>query len=144
MILVTTSRESSKNARILARKIADLVPESIYLTRGKKSLKQLIEIARADGYPKICIITNSQGNPSLMRFIKLNALDWNWAEELKIKGVYVNKGKQKATSIKCSEEIQKLFNVEPDEEASFEIQKQDKQIIFKKASKVLIKIKLKE
>ncbi len=144
MMLLTTSRESSKNAKLFAKKLAALIPDSLYLTRGKKGIKELVEIARLKGYPRICIVTSNQGNPSLMRFIDLNSVKWNWAEELKIKGVYLSREKQKANSTQCTKELQKLFNVESDEESVFKIEKQENQILFKKGNKILIKIKLKE
>ncbi len=143
-MLFTTSRKPSKNTRIFSKKISNLLPDSIYLTRGKKGIEELVEIARSKGYPKICIVTDKQGNPHLMRFITLNNENWNWAEELKIKGVYLTKEKQKWNSINCPEELEKLFNTSSDEEAENKILKQDNQIIFKNKEKVIVKIKLQE
>jgi len=144
MILFTTSRKPSKNIRTLAKKIANLIPNSIYLIRGKKSIEELLEISKNKGYPKICIITNKQGNPYLMRFINLGKKNWDWAEELKIKGVYLSKEKITTNTIKTSKELEKLFNTKSEEEAKINLEKQNNQLLFKKGKKIIIKINLQE
>ena len=142
-MLFTTSRKPSRNTRIFAKKIAGLIPNSIYLTRGKKGVEELLEISKSKGYPKICIITDKQGNPHLMRFINLGKKNWDWAEELKIKGTYLTKEKVITDSISTSKQLEKLFNTKS-EESQITLEKQDNQLLFKKGKKIIIKIKLQE
>ena len=140
-MLFTTSRKPSRNTRVFTRKISELIPESAYIVRGKKSIFDLIEIARNQGFEKICIITDKQGNPHLLRFIKLTKTKWDWAEELKIKGTYISKIKIKANAIQLDKELEKLFNT-TSKESEIKAKKQDNEIIFKKGQKTIIKIKL--
>ena len=144
-MLFTTSRKPSRNTRAFAKKLANLIPNSIYLTRGKKGIEELLEISKSKGYPKVCIITDKQGNPYLMRFINLGKNDWDWAEEIRIKGVYSSKEKTTATEeISASKKLEKLFNTKSEEEAKTKIEKQGNQLLFKKGAKILLKIKLQE
>lgn len=143
-MLFTTSRRPSKNTRIFTRRISNLIPESVYIVRGKKSTSDLIEITRTQGYSKLCVITDKQGNPNLMRFIKVTKTNWNWAEELKIKGTNVSKDKIRTDSIKTRGKLEELFNIKSDEDSIFSIEKIKNEIMFKKGKKILIKIKLEE
>ena len=143
-MLFTTSRKPSKNTRIFTRRISNLIPSSIYIVRGKKSTDNLLETARANGFSKICVITDKQGNPHKMRFIEITKINWDWAEELVIKGTNVSKEKITTDSIKTSKKLEKLFNIKSDEDSIFSIEQIKNEIMFKKGKKILIKIKLEE
>ena len=140
-MLFTTSRKPSKNTRIFTRKLSKLVPNSTYVVRGKKSTDNLLEITRSQGFNKLCVITDKQGNPFLMRFIKVTKNNWEWADELKIKGVYVSKNKFETDSIKTTKEVEALFDIKSSDSV-FSIEKTKQEMIFKKGKKILIKIKL--
>ncbi len=78
MILITTSRKPSRRTRSLAREFSRLIPFSTYITRGKKPIDSLIEIARSKGYDRICILKERHGNPFKFDFIKVDGENWNY------------------------------------------------------------------
>jgi len=143
-MLFTTSRKPSKNTRVFAKRIASLVPESEYFPRGKRGIEDLVEEARFKGYSKACIITDKQGNPHLLRFMKISKKNWNWAKEIKIKGVFVPKQKATASSIKTTKEFEEMFGIKSDDEVKLELTRQKNSIVFKKGEKTLLKINLQE
>jgi rRNA maturation protein Rpf1 len=80
MILITTSRKPSKKTRSLAREFSHLIPFSTYTSRGKKSIEDLIELARSKGHNRICILKEKYGNPFKFDFINIEGGSWNYLE----------------------------------------------------------------
>ena len=78
MILITTSRKPSRRSRSLAREFSRLIPFSTYITRGKKPIEDLVELARSKGYNRICILKERHGNPFKFDFINIEGENWNY------------------------------------------------------------------
>ncbi len=143
MLLITTSRKPSRNTRAFARTLANLIPHSQYLTRGNKNIQSLIEEARVRGFEKILIIHDKNGNPSALSFIRVTRKDWEWEEEIVLKGIFFERTKKKFTQADADEFTSKLFNILP-EESELLIKKEDNVIIIKNDEKKLMKMKIKE
>ncbi len=78
--MYTTSRYASLQTRDAARRMAAKAGER-YLGRGKKTVRELVELARRKGYEAICIIGEKGKRPSTATWLDvLEQGGWRWKE----------------------------------------------------------------
>ncbi len=118
MILITTSRKPSRKTRSLARELSRMIPFSTYITRGKKPIEDLVEIARTKGYNRIAILKEKHGNPFKFDFIEIDGANWNYLDESLIFNLIklqreIIKDKIKFEDIKFDgdQKIKEFFNI---------------------------------
>lgn len=68
MILITTSRSPSQRTRTFIRDLSHVVPRSVRVNRGKKSLEDLRVEAARHGLSRVLVVTERKGNPGGLRF----------------------------------------------------------------------------
>ncbi|MCD6522311.1 MAG: hypothetical protein J7K68_01060 [Candidatus Diapherotrites archaeon] len=76
--LITTSRNPSRRTRTLTKDLCIRIPNSKQENRGKKSIDDLVDIARKHGLERIVIVTERKGNPGKITAIKVTEWDWEW------------------------------------------------------------------
>ncbi len=145
MILITTSRDPSRNTRAFARTLANLIPYACYEPRGKKSIQDLVELAKNKGYERICFVHDEKGNPGKLSFININKT-WEWAEEIKIIGITYKRIRKPFKELRVKENgfVEKMFKVENTEDAELIAYEKGKEITFLKDREKILRIKLKE
>jgi hypothetical protein len=144
MLLLTTCRDPSKNTRVFARRLGNVVPHSKYSARGKKSTDELIILARHGGFPRIALISEKNGNPCSIKFIKVTLNSWEWANEIKVVGVHSAENRQKFSEVHVKNRadfFEKVFLMESEDEAEITAETEGKDIIFKKQEETLMRIK---
>ena len=124
MILITSGRKPSRNTRVFCRRLASFIPHSVYLTRGKKSVYDLIDEARKRGLTKIAFVGDRKGNPAGMRFLSISKKDWDWDKEsMRINGLSLSQEKLKANDLRLEGDNKDFFTdifcVDEDEESDF-------------------------
>lgn len=147
MILITTGRKPCKKTRTFARKLANLIPHSLYLTRGKKSIYDLIEIARNKGFTNIAFVMDFKGNPSKIDFISLGKKEWDWIEKsLKMKSIFISEKRLRADEIKVEGNNKKffidIFCIDEDVEADLVLKTGKDFFSFKKNEEEFLKTKM--
>lgn len=76
--MFTTSRYSSTKTRELAKKLASESKE-IYVARGKKTIDQLVQLARKKGDEKITVLEEQENKPTTSAVILIDELGrWKW------------------------------------------------------------------
>ena len=114
MLLVTTSRKPCQKTRVLARTLANLIPESEYTTRGKASINTLIQVAQNKGYETICIIGEQHGNPNNLRFLKTFP-EPSITKEITLSKIQAERIRSPTKTVqvtgKAKQEFKKLFNI---------------------------------
>ena len=79
--MYTTSRYASTGTRELARSLAKENGEE-YLSRGKKTIEQLAQLARKKGESQIKIVEEKEGNPSIIATLLIDELGhWKWSDK---------------------------------------------------------------
>ncbi len=86
MILITTSRKPGRRTRSFSRDLARAIPGARYVTRGKGSIMDIVELAFAQGFFRVLIVGETKGNPSIIRGIEVSR-EPSWSIELYITGV---------------------------------------------------------
>ena len=130
MILVTTSRKPSRNTRIFARNLANLIPNALYAARGKASVDDIASLASSKGLAKIAIACDRKGNPGRIEFISVSRTSWDWGEPLFIKSVSLTKNKKAFDAIKIDDKLSEILGVESDEEAELSAVWENEEITF--------------
>ncbi len=87
MIAITTSRKPSRRTRRFCRELEAVLPLSIYINRGKASLRLFADRARADGYYRVLIVGETKGNPSIIRVLDLHGYPFRWMGQFYISDV---------------------------------------------------------
>jgi hypothetical protein len=82
MLLITTSRKPSRRTRRFCRELSAVLPLSLYVNRGKASLRTIAERAVADGYSRVLVVGETKGNPSLIRVLDVAPNRWEWKGQL--------------------------------------------------------------
>lgn len=83
--MFTTSRYASKKTKDLALKMAKENKER-FISRGKHTIAQLVELARRNGEEKIFVIEERKKQPAVIVTIEVSELgEWRWVEEKPIK-----------------------------------------------------------
>jgi rRNA maturation protein Rpf1 len=124
--------------------LAGLVPCSEYVVRGKKSIFELIEVARADGQDRVAVVSDMKGNPGGISFITLGADEWSWeTREIAIKSAKLEKVKivSGELSFRGDADIAKLFGIEPVDDAEVIMTAVKGEISFSHRDKVVLNIK---
>ena len=75
MILATTARSPPKSAENLASALAAVVPDSLFVKRGAKTIQDLYVLAKKRGFRRIVIVSKGR-----IDFITAGADDWGWSE----------------------------------------------------------------
>jgi rRNA maturation protein Rpf1 len=139
-MLVSTSRGASHRTRAFAREFGSRVG-ALVVNRGQKTVDSLAEIARKRGMPRIVIITDLQGNPASMQFIRVREASWSWLAETILLGrakLAAEFGRRasrsESVSAKDSIGLCDLVGVEP-EESDIELVADRKTITFFKNGK---------
>ncbi len=78
MILVSTSRRPSTRTRSFVKELLDVIPLSFQVTRGKKSIEELIDIAVLKGCRRLLIVESKDGNPAILSFMHVDKKEWKW------------------------------------------------------------------
>ena len=79
--MFTTSRYASKETRELARRLAEESGE-IFISRGKRTVSQLADLARRKGEEKVNIVEEKDGEPSSIATIAIKETgEWEWIGE---------------------------------------------------------------
>jgi U3 small nucleolar ribonucleoprotein protein IMP4 len=101
--VITTSRKPSQRTRSFLRDLVRVIPWSFHFTRGSCSLNDLADELTVLGINRLLIIHEKKGNPSLVKFYKLE--DGKLAERdyrIRIKGISLarelKRGRSKFTS----------------------------------------------
>lgn len=78
MILISTSRRPSTRTRSFVKELLGVLPLSFQVTRGKKSIEELKDIAVLKGCRRLMIVESKDGNPSALSFMYIDKKDWKW------------------------------------------------------------------
>lgn len=151
MILITTGRKPSRNSRSFARKLAELIPHSIYLTRGKRNIYSLMDYARSKGLPRVALISDRKGNPNEISFLELSKNEWDWDKtKIKIEDFSLRKKKGKASELRVEGDKKKFFEEvfgieETDEspDADYVLKTKSSEFVFEHDGEELLKVKIK-
>ncbi|CAB49198.1 ribosomal biogenesis protein [Pyrococcus abyssi] len=87
MMLITTSHRPTRRTRSFGHDLERVFPNSLYMTRGKKTIQELLMEAYDRGYERLLIINVWKGNPLKMTFIKVHPDDWGYLGYLYLHGV---------------------------------------------------------
>ncbi|MCD6559328.1 MAG: ribosomal biogenesis protein [Palaeococcus sp.] len=87
MMLITTSHRPTRRTRSFGHDLEKVFPNSRYLTRGKKTLNDLLMEAYDMGYERLAIINVWKGNPLKITFIKVSPTDWGYLGYLYLHGI---------------------------------------------------------
>lgn len=78
MMLISTSRRPSTRTRSFVKELLGVIPLSFQVTRGKKSIEELKDIAVLKGCRRLMIVESKDGNPSALSFMHIDKKDWKW------------------------------------------------------------------
>ncbi|KYC52600.1 MAG: putative Brix domain-containing ribosomal biogenesis protein [Candidatus Methanofastidiosum methylothiophilum] len=84
MMLISTSRRPSNRTRSFVKELLGVIPLSFQVSRGKKSVEELKDIAILKGCRRLMIIESKDGNPSALSFMHVDKKDWKWIGVLDI------------------------------------------------------------
>ena len=87
MMLITTSHRPTRRTRSFGHDLERIFPNSTYLTRGKKTVQDLLVEAYDRGYERLLVINVWKGNPLKMTFIKVSPEDWAYMGYLYLHGI---------------------------------------------------------
>ena len=92
-VIITTSRRPSNRSRTFVKELSSIIPNSIRLTRGHLSLKNINEICLNYNIESIVIVYDSNGNPSKIVALKpsMDSEKPEYIFSLRIKGVSLRK-----------------------------------------------------
>ena len=72
MFLITTSHRPSQRTRSFVKDLSQILPFSTTITRGKKTIEELVLEAYRRGHRYIMIVCEKRGNPSLIRIYQVD------------------------------------------------------------------------
>ncbi|MFA4661452.1 ribosomal biogenesis protein [Pyrococcus kukulkanii] len=87
MMLITTSHRPTRRTRSFGHDLEKVFPNSLYMTRGKKTIQELLMEAYDRGYERLLILNVWKGNPLKMTFIKVDPEDWGYLGYLYLHGI---------------------------------------------------------
>ena len=77
--MYSTSRYASRETRQHAKKLGE------FFSRGKRTISQLVDIARKKGHHSIGILRERKGRPSSISVITVTELgEWGWSDEIQL------------------------------------------------------------
>jgi rRNA maturation protein Rpf1 len=94
-MLITSSRRRSLTTIHFCKELESVLPFSLYIPRGKKPLRTLIDHAYMVGMERLCVVETQEEKPTKMSFIRVG-LEWRWIGHI---DVTVSLGKEKLPSI---------------------------------------------
>lgn len=126
MILVTTVRGPDQKTRKLGRIIANFIPHSRYVPRGKSNLNKIIGCARILGHRRVAILSGEK-----IQFISVTPDSWEWDRRIVIfKNLKFSEFKGRPPDIKITGAAAELFDVESGE-SDFIFEAGQKHWVFK-------------
>ncbi|MFA4641489.1 ribosomal biogenesis protein [Pyrococcus kukulkanii] len=87
MMLITTSHRPTRRTRSFGHDLEKVFPNSLYMTRGKKTIQELLMEAYDRSYERLLILNVWKGNPLKMTFIKVDPEDWGYLGYLYLHGI---------------------------------------------------------
>jgi len=108
LILITTSRRPIPITRTFCNQLSRVIPNSKRINRGTAGINDLIIKANEENADLVIIIDSSKGNPSRIRFLKIEGIQGDFYPfELYLKGVdlYPKYSRKKKVSEKAKLEI---------------------------------------
>ncbi|RLF89952.1 hypothetical protein DRN46_04565 [Thermococci archaeon] len=85
-MIITTSRRPTRRVRTFGRDLERNIPGSTYITRGKKGIRDLADLALSHGVNKVLVVGVTKGNPGKLLFLEVN-YEWRWVAFLSINNV---------------------------------------------------------
>ena len=82
MILISTSRRPSTRTRSFVKELLGVIPLSFQVTRGKKSIEELKDVAILKGCRRLMIVESKDGNPSTLSFMYVDKMTGNGSGSL--------------------------------------------------------------
>ncbi|ADV65606.1 Brix domain-containing protein [Desulfurococcus mucosus] len=73
MILVTTSHRPSQRTRSFTKDLSSVFPNSVRVTRGKKTIDDLVTEAYRSRVSFILVVGEKRGNPSLLNIYRVDS-----------------------------------------------------------------------
>lgn len=73
-MILTTSRRPCKKSKNLCKELEGVIPLSQYIVRGKKGIRELVQLADEKGADRLVLITSGQDTVSLLFYSQLNYL----------------------------------------------------------------------
>ncbi len=86
-MLITTSHRPTRRTRSFGHDLERVFPNSLYMTRGKKTLHDLLVEAYDRNYERLLIVNVWKGNPLKMTFIRVEPMDWGYIGHLYLHGI---------------------------------------------------------
>lgn len=82
--MFTTSRYAGEETKRLARRLAK-ENEELFLARGKRTIEEVVSLARKRGEELISVVEEEKGRPARVCRIKVSETGkWNWWAEEKL------------------------------------------------------------
>jgi len=86
-MLITTSHRPTRRTRSFGHDLEKVFPNSLYVTRGKKTIKQLLMEAYDRNYGRLLVINVWKGNPLKLTFIRVDPDDWGYMGYVYLHGI---------------------------------------------------------
>ncbi len=87
MMLITTSHRPTRRTRSFGHDLERVFPCSTYVTRGKKTVRELLMEAYDRNYRHLLIVNVWKGNPLKLTFIRIDPEDWAYLGYVYLHGV---------------------------------------------------------
>ncbi|NPA47781.1 MAG: ribosomal biogenesis protein [Thermococci archaeon] len=87
MMLITTSHRPTRRTRSFGHDLERVFPGSLYMTRGKKTIKQLLMEAYDRNYSRLLVINVWKGNPLKLTFIRVDPEEWGYLGYVYLHGI---------------------------------------------------------
>lgn len=78
--MISTSRRPCHRSRLLGREFSRVLPNSIYVPRGTKPLRELIVLAKAGKHGTVTLINSLANEPRELAFLKVDG-SWRWLDQ---------------------------------------------------------------
>lgn len=75
-MILTTSKRPSGRTRTFVRELSSVVPNAVYVPRGKKGIESLAEDSSYRGHGRLCIILTRNGNPAGFEILDTETHDY--------------------------------------------------------------------
>ena len=138
--LISTNRKPSLTTRRLVRQTAGMLPGSEYQPRGKSSIENLAERARAKGLSSLVLFYEQKGNPSRIEFIRVSPTGWEWdptvllVKNVKLQAEKTRNGEE---GVAVDGEFCELFSPEIFEDSEFKFTANSSRMSFMKGREIV-------
>lgn len=140
MALITTSRQAPSKMQGLAKKLSELIPGSLFEQRGKKTLEQLVRLARKSGHSRLIIITSESNCLFSVQFIRLDEEKWEWMQEVINIQEFETGESMIVENLESTPELETLFEFESSPEGA-SLTRKGNTLCFSKGTNKLLEIK---